>query len=116
MLPTPKFIEKPDTNSPPSEGCPQDGVGIGKPYKTSGGKMVWNEELKREIPVGWEVKLYSEWINNDKSGDWGKEQPEGNYTEKVYCIRGADINGLNTARKENYPLRIIYITKRLMRH
>jgi len=27
----------------------------GKPYKTSGGKMVWNEELKREIPDGWEV-------------------------------------------------------------
>ena len=27
----------------------------GKPYKTSGGKMVWNEELKRDIPDGWEV-------------------------------------------------------------
>ena len=27
----------------------------GKPYKTSGGKMVWNEVLKREIPEGWEV-------------------------------------------------------------
>lgn len=27
----------------------------GKPYKHSGGKMVWNEELKREIPEGWEV-------------------------------------------------------------
>lgn len=27
----------------------------GKPYKASGGKMVWNEELKREIPEGWEV-------------------------------------------------------------
>ena len=27
----------------------------GKPYKTSGGKMVWNEELKRAIPDGWEV-------------------------------------------------------------
>jgi type I restriction enzyme S subunit len=26
-----------------------------KPYKTSGGKMIWNEELKREIPEGWEV-------------------------------------------------------------
>ena len=25
----------------------------GKPYKTSGGKMVWNNELKREIPDGW---------------------------------------------------------------
>ena len=28
----------------------------GKPYKSTGGKMVWNEELKREIPEGWEVK------------------------------------------------------------
>ncbi|MCW2121205.1 restriction endonuclease subunit S [Flavobacterium sp. 7A] len=28
----------------------------GKPYKSSGGKMVYNEELKREIPEGWEVK------------------------------------------------------------
>lgn len=28
----------------------------GKPYKSNGGKMVWNEELKREIPEGWEVK------------------------------------------------------------
>ena len=27
----------------------------GKPYKSSGGKMVWNEKLKREIPAGWEV-------------------------------------------------------------
>ena len=27
----------------------------GKPYKSSGGKMVYNTELKREIPEGWEV-------------------------------------------------------------
>lgn len=27
-----------------------------KPYKTNGGKMVWNEVLKREMPKGWEVK------------------------------------------------------------
>ncbi|HFG0471770.1 restriction endonuclease subunit S [Flavobacterium psychrophilum] len=27
----------------------------GKPYKSSGGKMVYIEALKREIPVGWEV-------------------------------------------------------------
>ena len=25
----------------------------GKPYRSSGGKMVWNEQLKREIPAGW---------------------------------------------------------------
>lgn len=28
----------------------------GKPYKSSGGKMVYNPELKREIPEGWEVE------------------------------------------------------------
>ena len=27
----------------------------GKPYKSSGGAMVWNEKLKREIPEGWKV-------------------------------------------------------------
>ena len=27
----------------------------GKPYKSSGGEMVWNEKLKREIPIDWEV-------------------------------------------------------------
>lgn len=32
----------------------------GKPYKSSGGKMIWNEELKREIPEGWEVKKLKE--------------------------------------------------------
>lgn len=32
----------------------------GKPYKSSGGKMVWNEGLKREIPEGWEVKNITE--------------------------------------------------------
>lgn len=32
----------------------------GKPYKSSGGKMVYNEALKREIPDGWEVKKLSD--------------------------------------------------------
>lgn len=27
----------------------------GKPYRSSGGEMVWNEKLKREIPKDWEV-------------------------------------------------------------
>ena len=35
----------------------------GKPYKSSGGKMVWNEELKREIPKGWEVSNLSPFID-----------------------------------------------------
>ncbi|MFM6308934.1 MAG: hypothetical protein ACKPGB_11790, partial [Dolichospermum sp.] len=31
----------------------------GTPYKSSGGKMVYNHELKRAIPAGWEVKKLS---------------------------------------------------------
>ena len=27
----------------------------GRPYKSSGGEMVWNKKLKREIPKGWNV-------------------------------------------------------------
>jgi type I restriction enzyme S subunit len=36
----------------------------GKPYKSSGGKMVWNEELKREVPEGWDVKELKNCIEN----------------------------------------------------
>ena len=79
----------------------------GKPYISSGGKMVWNKELKREIPEGWEVDTLSSYIKNDKSGDWGKEQEEGNYNQKVYCVRGADINGLNGKGELKTPERYI---------
>ena len=34
----------------------------GRPYKSSGGKMKWNEKLKREIPEGWVVKPLEEYI------------------------------------------------------
>ena len=54
----------------------------GKPYKSSGGKMVWNEELKREVPEGWKIEKMSEWVDIDKSGDWGKGEMEGNFTKK----------------------------------
>lgn len=79
----------------------------GKPYKTSGGKMVWNDEMKREIPDGWETVKMSEWIDIDKSGDWGKEEPEGNFTQKVICFRGTDINGLNGLAELKPPVRYI---------
>lgn len=38
----------------------------GMPYKSSGGDVEWNDEIKREIPVGWEIgNLYdiAEYIN-----------------------------------------------------
>jgi type I restriction enzyme, S subunit len=52
----------------------------GKPYRTSGGEMVWNEQLKREIPKGWKVTK----IGNLTTVVTGKEDanfssPNGKY-------------------------------------
>ena len=38
----------------------------GHPYKTTGGPMTYNPTLKREIPVGWEVKTLGEYLNCNK--------------------------------------------------
>ena len=40
----------------------------GKPYKSSGGKMVFNEDLKREIPYGWRVQDFG-LVNEIRRGD-----------------------------------------------
>ena len=66
----------------------------GKPYKSSGGKMVWNEKLKREIPEGWKDITLNAFIDKNKSGDWGYDTPRDG-TIKVGCVRGADIIKLN---------------------
>lgn len=79
----------------------------GKPYKSSGGKMVWNEKPKREIPEGWEVNTISSLIDHSKNGDWGKETPSNTYNYKVQCIRGADINYINGKGNSILPLRYI---------
>ncbi len=49
----------------------------GKPYKSAGGKMVWNEALKREIPLGWEVAELSDIANITM----GQSPPGESYNE-----------------------------------
>lgn len=58
----------------------------GKPYKSSGGKMVWNEELKKEIPEGWEYTTISNITKRVKVGFVGS-------IEKYYC-----------SSKEGFPI------------
>ncbi|MDC5867522.1 restriction endonuclease subunit S [Vibrio europaeus] len=79
----------------------------GKPYRASGGKMVYDSVLKQEIPADWHVNAISDWIRSDKTGDWGKETKQGNYTLQVDCIRGADINGINGKGNVDAPNRFI---------
>ena len=79
----------------------------GKPYKSSGGKMVWNDELKIEITEGWINGHLKEYINNQKAGDWGKENAINNYQKEVTCIRGADFSSITSFEKMDMPRRFI---------
>lgn len=55
----------------------------------------------------WSTGTFSELIKSTLNGDWGKEAPTGNSTEKVYCIRGADIPEVKSGNKGKMPTRYI---------
>ncbi|MFM1755062.1 MAG: hypothetical protein RLZZ236_2001 [Bacteroidota bacterium] len=61
----------------------------GKPYKSSGGEMIWNEELQKEVPKGWEVTEMQNIIENFDS----KRKPiagiDRQSKEKLYPYYGA---------------------------
>lgn len=65
----------------------------GKPYKFSGGKMVWNEELKREIPEGWKIKMLKEIESNIVTGKTPSTKEKGNYNGDIPFITIGDIRG-----------------------
>lgn len=71
----------------------------GKPYKSSGGKMVYNEELKREIPEGWEVKDFGSY-SKVKSGFAFKSTWWTN--EGVSVIKIKDIQEDYTLNQNNF--------------
>ena len=47
----------------------------GKPYKSSGGEMVWNEKLKREIPKGWQASNVCSIADILSGGTPSKQEP-----------------------------------------
>lgn len=78
----------------------------GKPYKSSGGKMVWNEELKREIPEGWKVTKLDKCVETiiDRrgvtpkklGGDW---VDEGIIALSAKVVKNGRLLDLSTANK-----------------
>jgi len=68
----------------------------GKPYKTSSGKMVWNEELKREIPEGWEVRKIGKILKTSLGGTPSTKVKE-------YWENGK-ISWLNSGEIANFPI------------
>lgn len=48
----------------------------GKPYRSSGGQMIWNDRLKRDIPAGWQVLPLSQIMKkNVLPFDYSSKQP-----------------------------------------
>jgi type I restriction enzyme S subunit len=73
----------------------------GKPYKTSGGKMIWNEELKREIPEGWEVSKLKELANTGSGGTPLSTKKEFYKDGNIPWINSGEVNDpfIVTAKK-----------------
>ncbi len=86
----------------------------GKPYKSSGGAMVWNEKLKREIPSCFEVVNMGELCHfrnginysKDETGDDYKIVNVRNISSSKLLLDGEDFDTITvpTAKAANYLL------------
>ena len=67
----------------------------GKPYCSAGGKMVWNEQLKRNIPKNWKVVPLSTVLNFKSGFSFSSDLyvTEGKY--KLLTIKNVQDSGIN---------------------
>jgi type I restriction enzyme, S subunit len=98
----------------------------GKPYKSRGGTMVWNEELKREVPVGWEVDNLLKVSNLEGGGTPNKAVNEywdgeisfytpSDYINSVFIMKTESSitkDGLKNCSSKLFPKGSIFITAR----
>ena len=92
-----------DFPTPPSS---TSGI-VGKPYKSSGGKMVYNAELKREIPEGWEVKELGE-LGEFKNGVNYNPSNPGEIACPIINVRNISASSFFV---QNEDLDIIYLSE-----
>lgn len=81
----------------------------GKPYKSSGGKMVWNETLKREIPEGWGTKS----LNDLSSSTRGVIYSPTDLVDKssgILVLRGNNIDNNHIV----YDSNVAYVPRELV--
>ena len=64
----------------------------GKPYKSSGGKMVWNEELKRDIPEGWSYETLYGKYSIERGISYSSKDIENNTGMAMINLACIDIN------------------------
>ena len=69
----------------------------GKPYKSSGGAMVWNEKLKREIPQGWHCYELNKWLEIKSGFAFKSETYISKGKFKVVTIKNVQDHHLDTS-------------------
>jgi hypothetical protein len=66
----------------------------GKPYKSSGGKMVYHQDLKREIPEGWGVEKLGKLIELERGVTYAKSDiVEKTTNDAIGVLRATNITG-----------------------
>jgi len=63
----------------------------GKPYRISGGEMVWNEQLKREIPKGWNVTTINDMTHSYRGVSYDKKDLLPTAENGILVLRGNNI-------------------------
>ena len=98
----------------------------GKPYKSSGGKMVFNQELEKDIPEGWKVKSFTDTIkltgggtpSTDVQEYWNGTIPfftPADIQKSYYSIetiKSITELGLKESSTKLYPKDTVFITAR----
>ncbi len=82
----------------------------GRPYKSSGGKMVWNERLQQEIPDGWETDILS-----SLAYFVTKKQDVGILNENNYISNDNLINDMGGIKPSQYLPNVISATEFITR-
>ncbi len=98
----------------------------GNPYKSTGGKMVWNEELGKEIPEGWEAKPFTQIVKLSGGGTpdtnnesyWNGDIPfftPADVVESYYSIKTEKYvteSGVKNSSTKLYPKDTVFVTAR----
>lgn len=83
----------------------------GKPYKSSGGKMVYNETLKREIPESWEVKNMNQLAESFRGVTYNKEDLVSESDDSILVLRG---NNIPRSGQFAYDSNVAYIPREMV--
>lgn len=74
----------------------------GRPYKSSGGKMVWSEELKRDVPEGWGVKALREFADTASGGTPLSTKNEYYRNGSIAWINSGELNNPYIMNSKNF--------------